>query len=127
MTRPTVLLVEADLLARVPLADHLRGCGFDVVEAASGEEASDLLATWPQRIKAALVDIDGSPESALRLANWIRSRHPGIHLELVGTVTRALEAAAGLCANRPLLGKPYEHRLVAERIRRLLAETRPAG
>lgn len=39
MSRPTVLLVESDALARMPLADDLRDYGFDIVEAATGREA----------------------------------------------------------------------------------------
>lgn len=36
---PTVLLVEEDVLIRMPLAAYLRDCGYKVVEAVSSTEA----------------------------------------------------------------------------------------
>jgi CheY-like chemotaxis protein len=38
-TKPTVLVVEHVPVVRMLLANHLRGSGFQVVEAANGEEA----------------------------------------------------------------------------------------
>jgi hypothetical protein len=38
-----VLLVESEVLERVPKAVHLRTAGFDVIEAADGEEARRVL------------------------------------------------------------------------------------
>jgi DNA-binding NtrC family response regulator len=55
------------------------------------------------------------------LAQWIRRRRPGCEVILAGTVARAAHAAGELCEQGPMLAKPYEPRVVLERIRRLLA------
>jgi hypothetical protein len=40
---------------------------------------------------------------------------------LAGTAERAANAAAALCEDGPLLMKPYDQRIVLDRIKRLLA------
>ena len=40
---PTILVVETDILVRHVIADYLRGCGYRVLEAATGEEATLIL------------------------------------------------------------------------------------
>jgi len=42
---PRVLLVEDEFLIRMVIADHLRECGFAVVEACNGDEAIAILST----------------------------------------------------------------------------------
>jgi DNA-binding response OmpR family regulator len=39
MSDATVLLVEAEILARGPLAEYLRSCGYNVIEVTGGDEA----------------------------------------------------------------------------------------
>ena len=40
--QPVVMVVEDDILIRFPIAEHLRGLRFTVIEAGSGAEAIDL-------------------------------------------------------------------------------------
>src|SRR4051812_46495222 len=58
---PTVLCVEDDATARVALACLLRSAGFEVWEAASGEEALCLAAAGPDLVvlDVGLPDADG--------------------------------------------------------------------
>lgn len=118
---PSVLIVESDLLVRMPLAEYLRSCGYHVVEAASAEEARELLDSWPQHITAALIDLDKSEDVATRLAAWIRRRHPQVEVSLAATPGEAADNARSVCDCGPAVVKPYEHRLVMDRIRQLLA------
>ena len=39
----TILVVEDEILIRLVIADYLRGCGYKVYEASSGDEAMILL------------------------------------------------------------------------------------
>ena len=39
MTTPNLLLIDADILIRAPLAAYLRECGFRVIEAGTSAEA----------------------------------------------------------------------------------------
>jgi DNA-binding response OmpR family regulator len=121
MTRPSVLLVEADILVRHPLAEYLRECGYRVLEAFDGNEARQLLSGASIAIDIVLADVDAPDESGFVLAAWIRGNRPGVAVVLAGSVTRAAEKAGDLCREGPGLAKPYEHQQVLNEIRRLLA------
>jgi DNA-binding response OmpR family regulator len=58
------------------------------------------------------------------LARWVRQERPGLPVILVGSPTKAADAAAGLCEKGPQLSKPYEPPILLDRIRRMLAEDR---
>ncbi len=55
------------------------------------------------------------------LTQWVRANKPQIDVIMAGSVARAADAAANLCETGPLLAKPYEPRLVVDRIKRLRA------
>lgn len=116
-----ILLVEPDILARTPLAEYLRECGFQVLEAAEAAEARALLEDASRQVDVVLADIDADNQSAFALAHWVREHRPGVEMILVGTVTKAAEKAGDLCRDGPALSKPYDHQLVLDHIRRLMA------
>jgi DNA-binding response OmpR family regulator len=128
MDQPTIILVEADILVRHPLAEYLRECGYRVIEAADTGEARLLLTEGQPIVDAVLADIAGGAEPDFAFANWVRSEHPEVELVLAGTIDRAVDKAGDLCEQGPSLTKPYDHALVAERIHKLLADrARPRG
>ena len=106
----TVLVADGEVLVRHALADYLRRCGYEVIEAASSDEALTVLA----------VTIGGSL-SGFALAAWARASRPGLQVLLAGNVEKAADAAAGLCDEGPALARPYDPQLVVDRIKRLLA------
>ena len=59
---PVVLLVEGDIIARHPLAEYLRACGFTVFEASDGYEAMSALNTPSLEIAIVLADMSNSGE-----------------------------------------------------------------
>lgn len=124
----TVLVVDAEVLIRMAIADYLRDCGYRVVEAASAEEALTVLRQTELGIDAVLVDMDlpGSMDG-FGLAQWVREHREGLSVILAGTPARAAERAAELCENGPDLARPYEPQVVVDRIRRLLAERDKPG
>jgi DNA-binding response OmpR family regulator len=122
MDQPTVMLVEADILVRHPLAEYLRECGYRVIEAADTAEARLLLNEGQPVVDAILADIAGGREPDFGFANWVRTKHPAAELVLAGTMERAVDKAGDLCEQGPALIKPYDHAFVADRIRKLLAE-----
>jgi DNA-binding NtrC family response regulator len=121
----TVIVVEDEVLLRLIVAEYLRDCGYKVIEAANADEAVEVLNQPHLRIDVLFSDIDmpGSMDG-FALAQWTRTNRPGLEVILTGTVPRAVDAAADLCEEGPM-PKPYEPRLVHDRIRRLLAN-RPA-
>jgi DNA-binding response OmpR family regulator len=111
-----ILIVEADLLVRHPLAEYLRECGYQVTEALDLEEAKVLLASSALSIDIVLA---AGPQG-FALASWLRGAHPSVEIILAGTVARATERAGELCAEGPAEHKPHDHKHVLEEIRRLM-------
>ncbi len=117
----TVMLVEADILIRQPLAEYLRDCGFRVVEAANAAEARTLLREGQLRADCVLADVAAEPDEAFALAGWIREAMPEVEVILAGGAKRTAGEAGKLCNDGPALVKPYQHELVLDHIRRLLS------
>jgi CheY-like chemotaxis protein len=121
--KPTILVVEDEVLIRMSVADYLRGCGYRVVEAGNGDEALAILATdTPVDILFTDVQMPGSVDG-FGLARWIRRERRNVKVILTSGVARASEAAADLCEEGPMLAKPYDHSELERRIRLLLANS----
>jgi DNA-binding NtrC family response regulator len=118
---PGLLIVEADILVRHPLAEYLRECGYRVLEAQNMEEARALLESMASSIDMVLADAARGAEG-FELAAWCRRTYPDVDVVLAGGVDKAVAKAGEICEEGPALTKPYEHHLVLDRIRRALAE-----
>ncbi|HLW91533.1 MAG TPA: response regulator [Roseiarcus sp.] len=105
---------------RHPLAEYLRQCGYQVYEATDADEARKIIAERFEEVYVVLV-ANAPGESGFALATWVRKEHPHIKVVLAGTVTAAAEKAGDLCEEGPKLSKPYDHQLVLNYIRRLIA------
>ena len=79
-TRITVLVVEDEVLLRMDISDQLQDMGFKVLEAASADEATILLAA-NEDIQVMFTDIDmpGSMDG-LKLAAAVRDRWPPVKI-----------------------------------------------
>jgi CheY-like chemotaxis protein len=118
----TILVLDNDVLFRMPLCDYLRACGYRVLEAANTHEAQTVLEKWDIPIDVVLTDIELSGElNGFAFASWVRSVRPDVQIVFAGTPERAAQAAAALCEQGPMLQRPYEPQLVVQRIKRLLA------
>ena len=121
----TILVVEDDVLIRMPIASYLRECGYRVVEAADSDEALTVLTMNEIKIGVvfAAAELAGSMDG-FSLCQWVQHNRPGIKTVLAGTPKRAAEVAGELCDEGPR--QPYGSELVEHLIRRLLA-TRPGS
>jgi DNA-binding NtrC family response regulator len=121
VSQEIVLVVEDDVLIRMPIAQYLRDCGYRVIEAANADEAMAVLLHEETNVDVIFSDIEmpGSVDG-FELAKWIREHRPGVDVMLAGTVSRAVNAAKELCDTNPL-PKPYTSQAVHDQIRRLLA------
>ena len=108
----TVLVLDDDVLVRMPVVQFLRDCGYRVVEAASSSDERDRL--------------PGSM-NGFGFAQWARSVRPELKILLAGTPERTVRNAAELCEVGPTLKRPYDHKLVLDRIKRLLAARAQQG
>jgi DNA-binding response OmpR family regulator len=110
----TVLVAEPDVLVRLMICHYLRECGYRVVEAANAHEAVTILASPDMHIAILLC-------VGFALARWARSKRAGIDVILAGNETRTADAVGQLCEEGPMMKKPYDHKLLADRIKRMLA------
>lgn len=116
---PCILLVEDDVLVRAALAEYLRECGYEILEAVDANEARQLLALGGKSVGLILADADG--DGGFGLAGWVRANHPGVEVVLTGSTAKAAEKAGDLCREGPARVVPYDHSLLLDRIRRLSA------
>lgn len=121
--REVVLVVEDEILVRYVISDYLRECGYKVIEAANPDEALQVLEKGSVAVDVILSNVQTSGSmDGFALSHWVRTNRAEIGVILVGTISRAADAAAELCEEGPMLSKPYEPQTVVDRIRRLLAE-----
>jgi DNA-binding NtrC family response regulator len=123
----TILVVEDDILVRMPISQYLRDCGYKVIEAANADEAVQVLLHKETVVHVVFSDIEmPGAVDGFGLAKWIREHRSGLDVLLTGTVSRAVESAKDLCEQGPL-PKPYQAQAVHHHIRRLLAARQAAG
>jgi CheY-like chemotaxis protein len=117
---PGILFVEDDIIVRMATAQYLRDCGYRVIEANGADEAIEVLKTdTPIDVVFTDVQMPGSLDG-FGLAQWVRRERPGLRVIITSGVARTADQAGDLCADGPLLAKPYAPEDLERRIRILL-------
>jgi DNA-binding NtrC family response regulator len=121
-TLNTVLVVDADVVIRTPLATYLRDCGLRVFEAETTDEARTVLEREAASIDVILCDAAtvGS-DAGLAFSRWVRANHPGLPVLLAGNVEKTADLAGDICEEGPSLAKPYDLSIVVDAVRQALA------
>jgi len=115
-TRPVVLLVEDDDPVRELIARALRANGFEVLAAASGEEALDL--EVGRQVDLLLSDVLLPRQNGFETANQIHSRSPHIPIVFMsGYYDQAVAEAAHLDITSTILQKPFAMADLLEHLR----------
>jgi CheY-like chemotaxis protein len=118
--RLTVLLVEADVIVRFALAQHLRACGHTVIEAISGTEARAVLVAGPA-VEVVLADAQlAGDDNGFALAQWVRRHRKSIDVILSGTLAHKVQVACELCAEGDRADQDAQG--LTSRIQAMLAE-----
>src|SRR5690348_159246 len=74
----TVLVVEDELMVRLPMAEYLRDCGYSVLEAGNAGEAIDVINNCgPVNVVFSDVRMPGAMDG-FGLAKWCETHHPDI-------------------------------------------------
>ncbi len=107
-------------MVRMPIAEYLRDCGYNVVEAS---DACEAIAAMDAEDQVSLVFSDirmPGKMDGLGLAEWVRSHHPDIPVLLTSGYNggRSLPATSGTASR--FIEKPYSQNQVAQRIAVLL-------
>ena len=117
-TRPVILLVEDDDSVRELIGRALRANGFDVVAAASGEEALDL--EHDRHVDVLLSDVMLPNQNGFEVANQIHARSPRIPIVFMsGYYDQAVAEAAHLDISSTILQKPFAMADLLEHLRAL--------
>ncbi|HUQ14205.1 MAG TPA: PAS domain-containing protein [Novosphingobium sp.] len=111
-TRGRVLLIDDEPLVRMGTAEALRDCGFEVVEAASGEEAL-ALADDAGKFACVVTDYLMPGIDGVELARRLRRREPTLPIMLLSGYAE-LDAFG---SELPYLGKPA----LADELTRMIA------
>ena len=116
----TVLVIDDEVIARMVISGYLRHCGYRVIEAANSDEALAVLQHTEISVDVLLCGMSqAGTASGFALAQWVRQRKPETDIILAGSHARAVTAAGELCESGPNLVKPYEPRVVVDRIKQL--------
>jgi DNA-binding response OmpR family regulator len=119
-TPKTIMVVDADILARMAVADYLRECGYKVIEAVSGAEVHQVLAAG-NPVDVLLIDVLlHASEDGFALGRAIRSERPEIQVIMTTSAGKLADKAGELCDDGPLV-KPFHPQELMRRIQRLRA------
>ena len=117
--RPTVLIVEDEVLIRLMVADELRNAGVHVLEASSADEAWTILqSALPVHLLFTDIHMRGEMDG-VALAQLVHGRYP--QMKLIITSSREPEGSIRPAA-AVFVGKPYDLRTVVAQVKALLAE-----
>jgi CheY-like chemotaxis protein len=118
MSTSTILLVSGDPIERTMVAEYLRGCGYQVIGAADGEEAR--LALVNRDIDVIVCDVElPYHASGHTLASWVRSHRPRTEVILTSTLERTAETAHDLCEQQSTAQPRYHPQQLVAEIQRL--------
>lgn len=132
-TRRAILLVEADVIVRFALAQHLRACGYTVIEVVSGAEARAVLLAGP---KADVVLSDAQlagDDNGFALAQWVRRHRKSIDVILTGALVHKVQVVCELCVDGEKADNDAQalisqiQAMLAERKRRLRPSSKAAA
>ena len=117
----TLLLAEDDSNVRLTTATQLRRFGYEVIEAADGQTAADIIHTNP-RIDAALLDIVMPGLSGWEAARLIQRTHPQLPIVLCSGYSAQLMDSAPLPSHWRYLAKPYPGDALLRMLQEMLAD-----
>jgi DNA-binding response OmpR family regulator len=117
-----ILLVDDEDLIREMLADELDSQGFEVCEAATGDQAAVLIRNPPQALSLLITDIHMPGKmDGIEVARLIRLHHPGLPIVYTTGRPDTVDAIGPLGPKEILVAKPYTPTAIMNVVRRLLA------
>ncbi len=113
----TILLIEPDNSLRSMIADALGARGYQLLSAASSEEALHAFASRFGEVDL-IVTATGSDAGEQPLVPRLRTINPAIQLLVMGS--GGADAAPGILPTTPFIRKPFTLRALAEQVRAVL-------
>jgi two-component system cell cycle sensor histidine kinase/response regulator CckA len=118
----TILVLEDDIGVRHISVRVLRGLGYDVIEAANGDDAQQLFTHSDERkIDLLLTDMVMPKMSGRHFADWLRKTSPNTKVVFVsGYLEESLHPRDRLDQGTFFLAKPFDPEQLARKIREAL-------
>ncbi len=118
-----VMVVDDEALVRLDVAEYLRSCGLEVLEASSADEAVRRLAEGVH-VEVLFTDVEMPGElNGFGLARWLRRNRPQTRVMMTSGHAGMARRAQTLCEEGGFLPKPLEH----DRLRRRILQARRGG
>jgi DNA-binding response OmpR family regulator len=119
----TIVVVEPDVIMRAMISEHLRECGYRVIEAVCAEDVW-LLIKSKERVDVVFAEVNlPGPSQGFALAKEVRQTNPEIDVILTTGIVDAAAKASDLCEEGPI-NKPYHPKDIVARIQLLLGRRR---
>ena len=117
--RPTILVVEDEILVRMVIADRLREANYKVIESSNGDQAIAVLRS-DTKVHAVISDVrmPGSLDG-IGLAKVVKSELPEVKIVLVSGHLRPLDHLVELDG---FFAKPYDVDRVIRHVQALLQQ-----
>jgi CheY-like chemotaxis protein len=117
----TVLLVEDDPGVRALTRHVLAGCGYIVLVAGNGEEATRVAALHPGPIDMLVIDVVMPGEGGRVVGERLLARHPGLKILYVSVYTDDAVVRHGILTDDvDFLQKPFSPTAIAHKVREVL-------
>lgn len=113
----TVLLVDDEASVRRVAAEALRGAGYRVVEASSGEEAVEIARTFPERFHLVVADYSLPSMNGADACEQISASHKDLKVLFISGDPSSVKQTA----HSQVLDKPFSLRQLLERVSALLS------
>ena len=118
--KPTLLVVEDEILVRMSIADYLRNKGYRVLEASNAGEALAVFAAGePIELVFSDINMPGRMNGSA-LAQWIRQFFPDVKILLTSSDTSLANDPSTPGDDASFIKKPYVHEALLVQIRRML-------
>jgi DNA-binding NtrC family response regulator len=115
----TVLVVEDETMVRMPIAEYLRDCGYNVLEAGDASEAIAAMDA-EEHVSVVFSDIRMPGKmDGFGLADWLQSHHPDVPVLLTSGYGGRASIPSAISGGR-FIEKPYSQTQVERRIAALL-------
>lgn len=122
---PVILLAEDEAAVREFVRVVLERAGYDVLEAASGDQALELAADPSEPIDLLLTDVIMPRMKGPALAETLRRSRPGLRvLFMSGFTDESLPSGSG-AKSFSLLSKPFRGKALLEKVQEVLAADPP--
>ncbi len=115
---PCVMVVEDEPLLRSAVASLLELEGFQVVEAASGEEAVSLLSGGISKIDLVFTDVHmPGTVDGIGLGAWVKQHCPTIPVIIASGQIGKAQIREGQVPDLPFFSKPYSFDAIISRMK----------